>query len=92
MIEARVPPATTSPGYELSELNQADHASATRIQTVDSEEQNHELSQAGNLEGNGVLYNKQGTEESLMDGSQEVVGEKNLVDPSISCHTAIEEL
>lgn len=43
-------------------------------------EQDYELNQAVNFD------RKQGTEES----SRSTV-EKNLVDPSISCHTAIEE-
>ncbi|KAF7843061.1 K(+) efflux antiporter 3, chloroplastic isoform X1 [Senna tora] len=87
MTEACVPTATTFREYELSEMNQTDQASATRIQKeIDLEKQDYEL----NLEGNG-LYSKQGTEESLMDGSQDALGRKNPGDPSIPCHTAIDE-
>ncbi|XP_019421720.1 PREDICTED: K(+) efflux antiporter 3, chloroplastic isoform X2 [Lupinus angustifolius] len=65
MIEARVPVATASPEYELSELNQKDLASLSRIpKEVDAEEQDYELNQAVNSEGNGVICSKQGTKEN----------------------------
>ncbi|KOM31198.1 hypothetical protein LR48_Vigan01g075300 [Vigna angularis] len=63
--EARVPAAITSPESELSEMNQKDQASSLRNQReVDLEEQEHELSEAVKLEGNGVLLSKQISEES----------------------------
>ncbi|XP_047157990.1 K(+) efflux antiporter 3, chloroplastic isoform X1 [Vigna umbellata] len=63
--EARVPAAITSPESELSEMNQKDQASSVRNQReVDLEEQEHELSEAVKLEGNGVLLSKQISEES----------------------------
>lgn len=63
--EARVPVAVTSPESELSEMNQKDQASSVRNEReVDPEEQEHELSEAVKLEGNGVLLSKQSSEES----------------------------
>ncbi|XP_027347537.1 K(+) efflux antiporter 3, chloroplastic isoform X3 [Abrus precatorius] len=91
MKETRVPVATTTPESELLELNQKDQASLVTIQKeVNPEEQDHELNQAVNLEGNGVLLSKQGTEESSIVGSQDL-RPKSQVDPSITSHTATEE-
>ncbi|XP_061370130.1 K(+) efflux antiporter 3, chloroplastic-like [Gastrolobium bilobum] len=89
LTEAHVPMATTSHESELSESNQADHASVPRIQM--EVEQDYELNQAVNFEEHSVLCRKQGTEESSLLGSQDALGEKNLVDPTIPCRNAIEE-
>lgn len=92
LTEARVPKATTLASYEISVWKQMDQASLGGIQKgVDPEEQDYELNQAVKLEGNGVSCSKQGTEESSMVGSQDAVGQKNLLDPSIPSHTAMEE-
>lgn len=92
LIESREPMATTSPEFELPELNQTDEALLARIHTeVGSDEQDYELNQAATLEGNGVLYSKQGSEESSVDGYPDALGEKILVDPSTPCHTSMEE-
>ncbi|CAL0331455.1 unnamed protein product [Lupinus luteus] len=65
LMEARVPVATTSPEYELSELKEKDPASLSRIQKeVVAIEQDYELNQTVNSEGNGVICSKQGTKES----------------------------
>lgn len=91
-METRVSVATTSPEYELSERKQKDLASLGRTKKeLDPEELDYELNQAVKLEGNGVLCSKQGTEESSMVGSQDALGQKNLVDPSIPSDTAMEE-
>lgn len=72
---------TTSTEYELSVLNRKDQASLDIIQKeVDPDKQDYALNQAVKLEGNGVLRSKQGTEESSMVGSQDALGQKNLVD------------
>lgn len=91
MIEARVPTSTSSPECESSELK-TDQASVSRIQKeVEFKEGDYELNGNGNVEGNGVLYSEKCTEESLMDGSQDALGGKDVVDPSIPCHTTIDE-
>ncbi|XP_057416156.1 K(+) efflux antiporter 3, chloroplastic isoform X3 [Lotus japonicus] len=72
---------TTSTEYELSVLNRKDQASLDIIQKeVDPDKQDYALNQAVKLEGNGVLRSKQGAEESSMVGSQDALGQKNLVD------------
>ncbi|KAK4254123.1 hypothetical protein QN277_009548 [Acacia crassicarpa] len=94
IIEARELTSTTSqstPEYDFSELNLTDHASTSRSPIeIGSGERDYELNQSVNSEGNGVLCSKQGTEESMMNSSQDV-GERSLVDPSTPCHTTIEE-
>lgn len=88
VVEARQPTSTTS---QSSLEYDTDHASMSRSQMeIDSEEQDYELSQSVSLEGNGVLFSKQDTKESMMNSSQDVE-EKILVDPSTSCHTTIED-
>ncbi|KAK4271358.1 hypothetical protein QN277_020062 [Acacia crassicarpa] len=89
LMETREPVATTSPEYELSEVNQTDKALLGKNQTEeDSDEQGFDPMESVSLEGHGVLYrsSKEGTEESSV-----ALGEKNLADPSIPLHTAMEE-
>lgn len=76
MIEEKESITPALPECELRESRQADQDSVPIIHT--EVEQDYELNQAMNFD------RKQGTEESS-------TVEKNLVDPSISCHTAIEE-
>ncbi|CAI8618019.1 unnamed protein product [Vicia faba] len=80
--ESRIPVATTTPKYELSVQNQKDQASLSRIQKeADPEEEDYELNQAVKFEGNGASFSKQDIEENSMVGSQDDLGQQNLLDP-----------
>lgn len=80
--ESRVPVATATPKYELSVQNQKDQASLSRIQKeADPEEEDYELNQAVKFEGNGASFSKQDIEESSKVGSQDDLGQQNLLEP-----------